>query len=87
MFRRPLSPPLDLRQLAALLGQARLCIGVDTGLAHLSTALGTPTIALYVATDPSLTGVLGRGFAHNLGAKGTPPRAVDVLAIAERALR
>ncbi len=81
------APPLSLRELAALLADARLCIGVDTGLVHLSTALKTPTIALYVATDPALTGVLGTSFARNLGAKGQPPRVGELLALTEQALR
>ena len=80
------APPSSLRDLAALLGHARLCIGVDTGLAHLAAALRTPTIALYTATDPALTGVLGAGFARNLGGKGAPPSVADVLAAAEQAL-
>ena len=81
------APPLNLRELAALLGRARLVIGVDTGLAHLATALGTPTIALYVATDPALTGVYGPGFARNLGGKNNPPAPEIVLATAEQELR
>lgn len=80
------APTLGLRELAALLGHARLCIGVDTGLSHLATALRTPTIALYTATDPALTGVLGTGFARNLGGKGSPPSVADVLTAAEQAL-
>ena len=80
-------PRLDLHELAGLLGRASLTIGVDTGLAHLSTALGVPTIALYVATDPALTGVYGPRFARNLGAKGKPPTAEHVLAVAEQELR
>ena len=80
------APPLGLHELAALLGRARLCIGVDTGLVHLATALGTPTIALYVATDPALTGVLGAGFARNLGGKDASPEVADVLAVTQEAL-
>ncbi len=81
------APPLALRELAALIGQARLAIGVDTGLAHLATALGVPTIALYVTTDPALTGVYGDGFVRNLGGPGQPPTSEAVLAVAEQALR
>lgn len=80
------APPLGLCELAALLGASRLCIGVDTGLAHLATALGAPTVALYTATDPALTGILGAGFARNLGGKGAPPGVADVLDTAEAAL-
>ena len=81
------APPLALRELAALIGTARLAIGVDTGLAHLATALGIPTLALYVSTDPALTGVYGNGFIRNLGRPGQPPSSGAVLAAAEQALR
>ena len=56
------APRLTLRELAALLGRSTLATGVDTGLAHLATALRVPTIALYVTTDPALTGVTGVGY-------------------------
>jgi heptosyltransferase-1 len=81
------APPLGLRELAALLARASVAIGVDTGLAHLAAALRVPVIALYVATDPSLTGVFGDGFVRNLGNTGRPPAPAEVIAAAERALR
>ncbi|HRD88720.1 MAG: lipopolysaccharide heptosyltransferase I [Candidatus Accumulibacter sp.] len=81
------APPLRLRELAALLARASVAIGVDTGLAHLAAALRVPVIALYVATDPALTGVFGNGFVRNLGRAGTPPEPAAVIAAAERALR
>ena len=81
------APPLGIRDLAGVLGKARLAVGVDTGLAHLATALKVPTVALYTATDPALTGVMGAGFAQNLGGKGTPPSIAEVLATATEALR
>ena len=43
--------------LAALLARAELVVGVDTGLVHLAAALGTPTVSLFVATDPMRCGV------------------------------
>lgn len=81
------APPLDLRSLAALLGRSRLAVGVDTGLVHLATALNVPTIAIYVATDPALTGVYGTGFFRNLGTRDRPPLAAEVIAVAEQELR
>lgn len=81
------APPLALRELAGLLGNAALTIGVDTGLAHLSTALGVPTIALFMASDPALTGVHGSGFCRNLGARGRAPTVAEVLTAAEQELR
>jgi heptosyltransferase-1 len=81
------TPPLTLRELAALIGRSSLAIGVDTGLAHLAAALRVPTIALYMTTDPALTGVLGTGFFRNLGQPGHPPACSEVLLVAEQALR
>lgn len=81
------APPLNLRELSSLIGQATLAIGVDTGLAHLATALCVPTIALYITTDPALTGVYGTGFFRNLGASGRAPTVAEVLTVAEQELR
>ena len=77
------APPLNLRELAALIGRATLAIGVDTGLAHLATALRVPTIALYVTTDPALTGVYGSGYFRNLGGIGRSPSVAEVLNAAQ----
>lgn len=81
------APPLELRDLAILLGGAKLAIGVDTGLAHLAAALRVPTIALYVSTDPALTGVYGAGFVRNLGAIGQAPTIHEVMLAVEQGLR
>lgn len=81
------APPLGLRELAGVIGGAALAVGVDTGLAHLAAALRVPTLALFVATDPALTGVYGSGFVRNLGSAGQPPLPAAVLAQAEQALR
>ena len=81
------APPLKLRGLAALIGRSSLAIGVDTGLVHLAAALRVPSIALYITTDPALTGVHGTGFIRNLGLPGRPPQSSEVIAVAEQALR
>lgn len=75
-------PPLSLTELAAQLAAARLVIGVDTGLVHLAAALGRPTLALFCASDPALTGVCASTPAINLGARGRPPEVDAVLAAA-----
>ena len=81
------APPLNLRELAALIGHADLAVGVDTGLAHLATALNIPTIALYVSTDPALTGVHGMRNFRNLGGPGRAPGIAEVLAAIAQELR
>ena len=81
------APPLRLTELAALLGRSRLAVGVDTGLVHLAAALGIPTLALYVATEPALTGVLGTGFFRNFGGRGKPPHAAEVMVAIDQVLR
>ena len=55
-------------------------IGLDTGLTHLAAALGRPTLALFTATDPALTGVYAGATARNLGTVGAPPAPTEVLA-------
>lgn len=76
-------PPSRLCELAGVLAASRLVVGVDTGLVHLAAALDRPTIALFCASEPGLTGVLAGPRAINLGARGAPPTLADVLAAAE----
>jgi heptosyltransferase-1 len=53
-----------LYNIAKELTQAKVVIGVDTGLAHLVAALNIPSITLYGATAPSLTGTYGLAQTH-----------------------
>jgi heptosyltransferase-1 len=73
------APAMTLPEAAGLLAHASAVIGVDTGLTHLAVALGTPTVGLYVATQPGLTGLLGGDRAVNLGSPGEVP-SVDQVA-------
>lgn len=75
-------PPLSLADLANHLAGAHIVVGVDTGLVHLAAALGRPTLALFRASDPTLTGVLAITAAINLGTRGAPPSVDDVLTAA-----
>lgn len=72
-------PPSGLAELATTLANARLVVGVDTGLVHLAAALETPCIALFRASDPGLTGVYGNPKAINLGQRGAAPDVDTVL--------
>jgi ADP-heptose:LPS heptosyltransferase len=47
---------IGLRELAALVAHARLVICGDTGMAHLATAYGTPSIVLFGPVPPRLWG-------------------------------
>jgi ADP-heptose:LPS heptosyltransferase len=46
----------DLLELAAIVATARRVISTDTGIAHLATALRTPSVILFGPTPPSRWG-------------------------------
>jgi heptosyltransferase-1 len=73
------APKLDLTAMAGLLAGASFTVGVDTGLTHLSAALGRPTIAIFCASSPALTGVYGAPAARNLGVSGAAPDVDEVM--------
>ncbi len=57
LFNTPvheLTGKTTLRQSAAVIGKAKLVVGVDTGLTHMGIAAKTPTIALFGSTCPYL---------------------------------
>ncbi len=81
------APRTGLTEAAAMLGRAHAAIGVDTGLSHLSAALGVPTVGIYTATDPGLTGLYAGARAVNLGGKNMSPSVAEVCASLERAIR
>lgn len=74
------APRLNLNEAAALLGRARAVVGVDTGLSHLAAALDVPTVGIYTATDPGLTGLYAGARAVNLGGKQASPTVDNVIA-------
>ncbi len=74
------APAMDLVEAAALLAGAQGVVGVDTGLTHLAVALGRPTIGLFTATDPALTGLHGGERVVNLGGAGLVPTVEQVMA-------
>ena len=80
------TPGINLNEAAAMLGGARIVIGVDTGLSHLAAALGTPTIGIYTATDPGLTGLYAGKNAVNLGGKNLTPAVADVCVLLEQSI-
>ncbi|MDX8447777.1 lipopolysaccharide heptosyltransferase I [Mesorhizobium captivum] len=75
-----LVPKSPLGKIAAILGRSTLVIGADTGLTHLASAFGLPTVAIFLATEPGLTGPRGP-FSSTLlapaGGKVTPAEAME----------
>ncbi len=51
---------LPLTGITHYLAHADAVVAVDTGLAHIVSALNVPTVAVYGATNPDLTGVFGQ---------------------------
>lgn len=82
-----IAPALNFDELAGLFAGARAVVGVDTGLTHLSAALGVPTVGIYRGTDPAATGIYGCARARNVGGIGLMPSVAEVLAAVEAACR
>jgi ADP-heptose:LPS heptosyltransferase len=55
---------MTLGQLAALLQQAQLVLGVDSGPLHLAVAQGTPTVRIFGPTDARTFGPWGKPEQH-----------------------
>ena len=67
-----------------LVAGARMTIGVDTGLTHLSAILFKPTIELYCDSPRWKTEGYWSDKIINLGDKGIPPKAIEVLTAFDR---
>jgi heptosyltransferase-1 len=74
------APAMDLATAAALIAHADGAVGVDTGLTHLAVATGVPTVGIYCATSPGLTGLHGGANAVNVGDAGRVPGVAEVVA-------
>ena len=66
---------LSLPEVAAVLRQAALFIGNDSGLMHLSAAAGAPTIGLFGPTDAATYGPAG------VRAKAVVARSMDAISV------
>jgi heptosyltransferase-1 len=80
-------PRMDLTETARCLAAARVMVGLDSGLTHLSAALGRPTIGIYKASTPVRTPLVGAGFTASLGDRGKSPARETVLSALNDALR
>ncbi len=79
-------PRMDLTEAARCLAAAQLMVGLDSGLTHLSAALGRPTIGIYKASTPVRTPLVGDAFTASLGDRGQSPPRESVLSAIEQAL-
>lgn len=79
-------PRMDLSSVAKVLAGARLMVGLDSGLTHLSAALGRPTIGIYRASTPVRTPLVGSNYTASLGDRGASPSREAVMASVEQAL-
>lgn len=79
-------PRSTLTELARLMAKARLMIGLDSGLTHLSAALGVDTIGIYKASTPVRTPLEGSGYTASLGDRGREPGCDTVLKAIDEAL-
>lgn len=81
-------PQQSLPELATLARHAEIVVGVDTGLTHLAAALGTPTVAIFTATDPRLAGVSCAGsHARDVGDDGVVPALAKIVELCAQLLR
>jgi lipopolysaccharide heptosyltransferase III len=55
---------VDLYDLACWISTARVYIGNDSGIAHLAAAVGTPVIAIFLASDPDIWAPRGQVSGH-----------------------
>ena len=74
-------PRLNLTQLARIMQQSRLIVGVDTGLMHLAVGLNVPTLAIFCDTDVAKVGPFPPANApvRTIDGKGSPPTVADVI--------
>jgi heptosyltransferase-1 len=79
-------PRMGLTNVAKVLAGARIMVGLDSGLTHLSAGLGRPTIGIYKASTPVRTPLEGPAYSASLGERGNAPSAETVLSAVEQAL-
>jgi heptosyltransferase I len=76
--------PLDV--VASHIANAALVVGVDTGLLHLAAAYRVPAVAIFIDSDPALTGPVGTGPLKIVGGMNAGPEVNEVIAAVEAVL-
>jgi heptosyltransferase III len=90
-----LPPPLDIRELVALIAGSRIFVGNDSGPMHLAAALQRPSVVIFSVTDPvqwrpwqspHRTVQTGATYHHPRGDKGivaSNPRSISSIGFEE----
>lgn len=55
-----------LGELAAIIGQANLLVSNDTGVSHVAAATGTPSVIVFLASDPNRWAPLDKDLHHSV---------------------
>jgi heptosyltransferase-1 len=79
-------PKLSMMDAVTLARHAALAIGVDTGLTHIAAAFYRPTVEIYADSPKWKTEGNWSPRIVNLGDKGSPPSADEVIAAVRRLL-
>ncbi|HEY9103575.1 lipopolysaccharide heptosyltransferase I [Chitinimonas sp.] len=80
-------PRFSLVEAARLLADARLAIGVDTGLMHMAAAVDIPTVGIFCDSTFEHAGATARTFSRNIGGLAQQPPLADVQALVTEALQ
>ncbi len=73
------APKLSIDRLAALIADADLVVGVDTGLMHLAAAFSRPVVGIFCDSNPVDANPKGPGPTAFCGDIGKPPGVEDVV--------
>jgi heptosyltransferase-1 len=79
-------PRSELRDVAAIIGRSALVVGADTGLTHLASAFGLPTIGIFLTTEPGLTAPRGDYACALTAVEGRPVTPAQAITEAWRLL-
>ncbi|WUR14068.1 lipopolysaccharide heptosyltransferase I [[Empedobacter] haloabium] len=79
-------PRLSMADAVLLARHAALAVGVDTGLTHIAAAFSRPVVEIYCDSPRWKTEGNWSPRIINLGDKGAPPSAAEVIAAAKRLL-
>jgi ADP-heptose:LPS heptosyltransferase len=80
---RVLAGRTDVTGLAAVVAAARLVVSGDTGIAHLATAYGTPSVVLFGPISPALWGPPPDRPQHRALWTGPSRPTVDAIPVAD----